>query len=208
MIFCFFCFFYIMQCELFQESGVAELVSAMAAGWNAQLIVETWSQGGLIATSVGLAIASRLSCGRHVCLVQDEQSRAEYEAAMGEAGVSTEVIVGEAEDVMSGLSGVDFLVVDCRRRDFQRVLRVAKLGHRGAVLICKNANSTNNLSLKWRSVLDPASRVVRTVFLPVGKGLDIAHVAAAGASSGSKQGESRWIRHFDQQSGEEFVIRN
>ena len=201
-------FGFIMQCELFQESGVAELVSAMAAGWNAQLIVETWSEGGLIATSVGLAIASRHSCGsRHVCLVPDEQSRSEYVEAMGEAGVSTEVIVGDAEDAMSGLSGVDFLVVDCRRRDFQRVLRLAKLSHRGAVLICKNANSTNNSSFKWRSVLDPASRLVRTVFLPVGKGLDIAHVAVGGGSSGSNQDVSRWIRHFDQQSGEEYVFR-
>ncbi|CBI22148.3 hypothetical protein VitviT2T_002141 [Vitis vinifera] len=197
----------VKTCELFQESGVAELVSAMAAGWNAQLIVETWSQGGLIATSVGLAIASRNSCGRHVCLVPDEQSRSEYVEAMGEAGVSTEVIVGKAEDVMGGLSGVDFLVVDCRRRNFQRVFRLAKLSHRGAVLVCKNANSTSNTSFKWRSVLDHGSRLVRTVFLPVGKGLDIAHVATSGGSSGSTQGQSRWIRHVDRESGEEYVIR-
>ncbi|GMP95999.1 hypothetical protein CsSME_00044836 [Camellia sinensis var. sinensis] len=42
------------------------------------------------------------------------------------------------------------------------------------------------------------------VFLPVGKGLDIAHVAG---SSGSGKSERRWIKQIDQQSGEEYVIR-
>ncbi|KAJ6415331.1 hypothetical protein OIU84_004175 [Salix udensis] len=83
----------VKSCELFQESSVAELISAMAAGWNAKLIVETWLQGGILAASIGLAIASRHTGGRHVCIVPDELSRSEYEEAMGEAGMSPEIIV-------------------------------------------------------------------------------------------------------------------
>ncbi|CAK9144275.1 unnamed protein product [Ilex paraguariensis] len=197
----------VKSCELFNESSVAELISAMAAGWNAKLIVETWSQGGVMATSIGLAIASRHSGGRHVCIVSDEQSRSEYVEAIGKSGISPEVIVGQPEEAMSSLIGIDFLVVDCRRNDFARILRVARLGHRGAVLVCKNANSRTASDFRWRSVLDGKSRVVRSVFLPVGKGLDIANVAASGASSKSGKGESRWIKHIDRRSGEEYVIR-
>ncbi|KAB5564402.1 hypothetical protein DKX38_004456 [Salix brachista] len=199
----------VKSCELFQESSVAELISAMAAGWNAKLIVETWLQGGILAASIGLAIASRHTGGRHVCIVPDELSRSEYEEAMGEAGMSPEIIVGEAEEVVEGLSGIDFLVVDSRQRDFARVLRLTNLSSRGAVLVCKNASSRDGSSFKWKNVVEDGSRrLVRSVFLPVGKGLDIAHVATSGGSSGnSGKVESRWIKHVDRQSGEEHVIR-
>ncbi|PRQ18039.1 putative S-adenosyl-L-methionine-dependent methyltransferase [Rosa chinensis] len=200
----------VRSCQVFNESGVAELVSAMAAGWNAKLIVETWSQGGAIATSIGLEIASRHTCGRHVCVVADENARSEFITAMKEAAdMNPEVLVGEPEEVMSELAGIDFMVVDCKRKDYARVLRQARLNQSGAVLVCKNANSKSDSSFRWRSVIDSGSRkVVRTVFLPVGKGLDMAHVSCSGGNSGSSKVEKkRWIKHFDQRSGEEHVIR-
>ncbi|XWS38500.1 hypothetical protein CRYUN_Cryun19dG0136600 [Craigia yunnanensis] len=198
----------VKSCELCHESGVAELVSAMAAGWNARFIVETWSQGGATATSIGLAVASSHTNGRHVCIVPDEKSRLEYVQALEEAGMSPEVIVGGPEEVMNGLNGIDFMVVDSQRKDFCRVLRLAKLSNRGAVLVCKNSNSKSASSFRWRSVTDDGSRrLVRSVFLPVGKGLDIAHVATSGGNSGSVKGERRWIKHVDRRSGEEYVIR-
>lgn len=205
----------VKSCEIFQESSVAELISAMAAGWNAQMIVETWSKGGVTATSTGLAVASHHTGGKHICIVPDELSRTEYLQAMEHAGMSPEVVVGEPEKAMDGLTGIDFLVVDCTRNDFGRILGVAKLGHRGAVLICKNASTSRVVSdFRWKSVLAGKSRIVRSVFLPVGKGLDIVHVGATvsgggsgGGGGGSGKMESRWIRRFDRESGEEFVIR-
>ncbi|KAK7264450.1 hypothetical protein RJT34_32059 [Clitoria ternatea] len=200
----------VQSCGVFRESGVAELVSAMAAGWNAQLIVETWSsEGGVMATSMGLAIARAHTGGRHVCIVPDERSRSEYAESMGELGMSAEIVLGEAEEVMEGLEGIDFLVVDSRCRNFSRVLRLAKLSGNGAVLMCKNASfrSVPNSSFKWRSVLDEGSRrLVRSVFLPVGKGLDMAHVSALGGDS-NKVSAKRWIKHLDPLSGELHVIR-
>lgn len=194
----------VKSCENFHESGVAELISAMAAGWNAKFIVETWSKGGATAASVGLEIASRHTGGRHVCIVPDERSRTEYTQSLRNSGMSPEVIVGEPEEVMDGLNGIDFLVVDSRRRDFSRVLRLARLSNKGGVLVCKNAYSKSGSSFRWRSVIgDGARRLVRSVFLPVGKGLDIAHVATGGGNSG----ERRWIKHIDQHSGEEHLIR-
>ncbi|EYU30453.1 hypothetical protein ABFS82_01G087100 [Erythranthe guttata] len=200
----------VKSCEVFDESSVAELVSAMAAGWNAQLVVETWSRGGAIAASIGLSVAIHHTGGRHICVVPDEDSRSEYVEAMDKSGQSPpEVVVGPPEEAIKGVEEIDFLVVDCRRNDFARILRVAKLGHRGAVLICKNASSRAASDFRWRSVLDGKSRIVRSVFLPVGNGLDIAHVGAAGGGSGSAagKGQSRWFKHINRQTGEEFVIR-
>ncbi|KAF3448414.1 hypothetical protein FNV43_RR09127 [Rhamnella rubrinervis] len=200
----------VKSCEIFHESGVAELVSAMAAGWNAKFIVETWSQGGPTATSVGLAVASCHTGARHVCIVPDERSRSEYVRAMNEADMSPEVIVGEPEEVMDRITDIDFLVVDSKRKDFARVLRLAKLSCKGAVLVCKNASWKGASGFRWRSVTDGGSRrLVRSVFLPVGKGLDMAHVGSNGgaSSSGKGEGRGRWVKHVDQRSGEEHVIR-
>ncbi|KAH9616928.1 hypothetical protein KSS87_003743 [Heliosperma pusillum] len=193
-------------CELHQGSGVAELISAMAAGWNAKLIVETWSQGGRIPTSIGLAIAARHTGGRHVCVVPDHRSRVAFIDAISSTITSPEIMVGDPEEVMRELDGIDFLVVDSARRDFTRFLCLARLSQRGAVLLCKNAGGgkTASCGFKWRGVLDSRKRVVRTAYLPVGEGIEMAHVAGTGSTSSNKR---RWVKHFDQISGEEHVIR-
>ncbi|XP_020979283.1 uncharacterized protein LOC107643015 [Arachis ipaensis] len=202
----------VKSCKLYRQSGVAEMVSAMAAGWNAQVIVETWSQGGLIATSVGLAIARRHTGGRHVCIVPDERSRSEYAASMGEAGMLPEIMVGEPEEVMAELTGI------LPSPDFPRVLRLAKLSNNGAVLLCKNTGFSLS-SVKWRNLLGGhgSSRgVVRSVFLPVGKGLDMAHVSSSATTGGTSVNSQsavrgnngkRWIKHVDQRSGDVHYIR-
>ncbi|KAL3498708.1 hypothetical protein ACH5RR_041440 [Cinchona calisaya] len=196
----------VKTCKLFNETSVAELISSMAGGWNAKLIVETWEQGGMMTTSIGLAIASHHTGGRHVCIVADEATKLEYMQAMEKAGKSPEVIVGEpTEETMKDLKGIDFMVVDCKINDFARVFGVAKLGERGAVLMCKNAFTKIGSDFRWHNVLDGKSRIVRTAFLPVGDGLDIAYV---GASSGTpKRSRSKWIKHINKETREEFLVR-
>lgn len=198
-----------MQCKLFSESGEAELISALAGGWNPKLIIELWSRSNSITTSVGLAIAAGHSGARHMCIVPDERSRLDYVSAMQIKGPISlpEVVVGEAEEVAADLAGVDFLVVDGQHKGFGRVVRVAKLSHRGAVLVCRNASQRTITGFRWARVLGNASRVIRSLVLPVGKGLDIAYVAYNGENLNSPKGPSRWIRHIDQKSGEEHVFR-
>ncbi|XP_058106307.1 uncharacterized protein LOC131249518 [Magnolia sinica] len=186
----------------FQDSEGAELVSAMAGGSNARLIVEAWTLGSDVATSIGLAIASRHTGGRHVCVVPDEQSRLEYEDATSQAGVSPEFVVGEAEEAMEGLPGVDFVVIDCRRRDLARVLRFAKMSSKGAVLVCKNASPKAVPGFRWRGMLGSGTRAVRSTFLPVGNGMEIAQLGTGGGL-GNK---SRWINHIDRNTGEVHVF--
>ncbi|KAE9596789.1 hypothetical protein Lalb_Chr16g0379791 [Lupinus albus] len=199
----------VQSCQNFHESGVAEMISAMASGWNAKLIAETWSQGGVISTSMGLSIAKNYTGGRHVCIVPDERSRSEYSSRMIETGMSPEIMVGEADEVMNDLVGIDFLVVDSRRKDYHRVLRLAKLSTKGAVLVCKNVCSKpdSSSSFMWRSVLGQGSshKLVRSVFLPVGKGVEMAHVSATGVNNLVKG--KRWVRHVDQRSGDVHFIR-
>ncbi|KAK1430565.1 hypothetical protein QVD17_13391 [Tagetes erecta] len=198
----------VKSCDIYQGSSITELISAMAAGWNARLIVETWclddetTTTTTTTTSIGLAVASTHTCGRHVCIVPNEDSKTAYLTAMNKAGMSPEVIVGEPEKVVNELEFIDFLLIDLKKiNEFDRILKAAKFGRRGAVVVCLNGGST--------VVLDGGSRrIVRSVFIPVGNGLDIAHVAGEGSGSGSgKVKNRRWIKRVDRESGEEFLIR-
>ncbi|CDO97693.1 unnamed protein product [Coffea canephora] len=196
-------------CGLSMESSAPELISAMAGGWNAKLIVEAWTTGGAAPkNSIGLAIAARHSGGRHVCIVADEKSRQEYTCAMQNrpAGIALpEVMVGEAEELMGRLTGIDFLVVDGHCKDFTRVFSFAKFSHLGAVLVCKNASRKTFSWFRWNKVLDSAVSVVNSRNLPIGNGIDVAYVAGEKRCSGKVT--KGWITHMDQQSGEEHVFR-
>ncbi|CAA0820570.1 Protein of unknown function (DUF1442 [Striga hermonthica] len=200
----------VKSCKVFHESGVAELVSAMAAGWNARLVIETWAQGGPTATSVGLAVAAAHTGAKHVCLVPDEASRSAYAESMRGHGLPPgDVVVGPTESAVGKLEGIDFLVADCTQDDLAGMLCAARLCERGAVIVCKNASSRADLDSRWREAIggERRRRIVRSVFLPVGKGLNIAHVGAMGGGSGEEKKKSRWVKHVDQRSGEEFVFR-
>ena len=183
----------------------------MAAGWNAKLIVETWSCGDEIASSIGLNVASQHANARHICIVQNSRTESAYLQAIQEYSSPLnppETIVSqEPENAMKEIQGVDFLVVDWRNKELAAAaLRNAAFGSRGAVVVCRNGYSRCSSGFIWRRALRDRE-VVRTVTLPVTGGIEIAHVAARNRNSGkSDKGKRRWITHIDQRSGEEHVF--
>ncbi|XP_008460114.1 uncharacterized protein LOC103499021 [Cucumis melo] len=204
----------VKSCENFEEFGVAELLSAMAAGWNAKLILHACSPTASSAvTTIGLAVAARHTGGRYVCAVADERSKSVYVKNLQEAGVSSpkEIIVGEAEMATVAVVGVDFLVVDCKRKDFTRVLRLVKVSEKGAILICRNTWPRSFEKLGYCRLLPKGTRFVRSVSLPVGQGLSIIHIGSSHGGNGdaliSTSKPSRWMKHVDERSGEEHVYR-
>lgn len=164
--------------------------------------------------TLGLAIAAKHTHGRHVCMVPDETSRVEYVSAMqklsSDMSLPEVVVVGEdeAEEITRKLNRpVDFFVVeiDGGRKG---LISSVKLNQHGAILVCKRNIST---TLSWKGVLDAKLSVVRAITLPFGNiGLEIAYIASSSNNIGnfkSKNNPKRWIRHVDQESGEEHMIR-
>ncbi|KAL1187671.1 hypothetical protein V5N11_010928 [Cardamine amara subsp. amara] len=208
----------VKSCEGIGTPGTAELVAAMAAGWNANLIVETWSEGETITISVGLNVASQHTNARHICIVPNAISQTAYLEAMTQQSCSNlpeTIIINEeesssssSESTMQTLQGIDFLVIDWDQKNFAaNVLRNAAFGSRGAVVVCRNGYRRSTSCFSWTKAFSDRN-VVRTVTLPVSGGLEIAHVAAARSSGKSDNNNKRkWIKHFDQRSGEEHVIR-
>ncbi|PHU29145.1 hypothetical protein BC332_01238 [Capsicum chinense] len=210
----------IQTCGISSKTSIAEFLSAMAAGYNSTLIVEAWTKHEDldITTSIGLAIAAKHTHGRHVCMVADEASRVKYVSAMqklSSADVSLpEVVVGvlQVEEITRKLNNpIDFLVVGGggRSRDFVKALITSvKLNQHGAILAFKRNTST---TLSWKEVILDITKlsVVRSITLPFGSyGLEIAYIASnIIRNTKSKYNPKRWIRHVDQESGEEHLIR-
>lgn len=193
-------------------------MAAMAAGWNATLIVETWSEGETIAISVGLNVASQHTNARHICIVPNARSKTAYLQAMTQQSCSNlpeTIIMNDEEEensestIMQKLQEIDFLVIDWDQKDFAaNVLRNAVFGSRGAVVVCRSGYRRSTSCFSWTKAFSDR-KVVRTVTLPVSGGLEIAHVAAARSSgkSESNNNKRKWIKHIDRRSGEEHVIR-
>ncbi|KFK43495.1 hypothetical protein AALP_AA1G133000 [Arabis alpina] len=200
----------VKSCENLETPDAPELIAAMAAGWNAKMIVETWSEGDAIASSIGLNVASQHANARHICIVQNSRSQSAYLQAIQESSSSPlnlpeTIISPEPEHAMRTLQGIDFLVVDWRNKEFAAsALRNAAFGCRGAVVVCRNGYSRSSSGFSWTRALRDR-KVVRTVTLPVTGGIEIAHVAARNSGK-SEKSKRRWITHIDQRSGEEHVF--
>ncbi|VAI35096.1 unnamed protein product [Triticum turgidum subsp. durum] len=170
------------------SAGVAELVSAMAGGWNAQLVVEApeVSAPDSATTSLALAAAAQRTGGRYARVLAD------------------------ADRAMVELDGVDFLVVDARRRDAAAVLAAARPGPRGMVVV-RHGDGMLRAAKALEASMAAGTRVVRSVYLPIDKGVEVLHVGVGKGPSiqgrRSPRGSNRWIRHVDQETGEEHVFR-
>uniref|UniRef100_A0A0D3C9N2 Uncharacterized protein n=1 Tax=Brassica oleracea var. oleracea TaxID=109376 RepID=A0A0D3C9N2_BRAOL len=182
----------VKSCENLETPDAAELIAAMAAGWNAKLIVETWSYGDAIASSIGLDVASQHANARHICIVQNSRTESAYLQAIQELSSSPlnlpeTIISEEPENAMREIQGIDFLVVDWRHKELAAAaLRNATFGSRGAVVVCRNGYSRSSSGFSWRRALR-SREVVRTVTLPVTGGIEIAHVAARNKNSGKSE---------------------
>ncbi|XP_071739714.1 uncharacterized protein [Rutidosis leptorrhynchoides] len=201
----------VKTCKDLQESDQAEMISAMAGGWNPRFIVEAWSSGIEITTSIALSIAARHIGARYVCTVQNERSRSEYTNAFKDHDHDIQVpelVVGEAKEVMKRFKGVEFMVVDGRRKDLYEMFGAAKYSVRGAVLMCKNGMQRYMDGFRWELAVSEKEHVVRSVIIPVGQGLNIAYVKERRESEKALvKDHSRWITRIDKKTGEEHVFR-
>ncbi|CAL4888024.1 unnamed protein product [Urochloa decumbens] len=200
--------------DLAGSAEVAELVAAMAGGWNAQLVVEApdvssaQSSSSPPATSLALAAAARRTGGRYARVLPEGDTSAGDIGSQADADAGAEpsaVVVGDADEAMARLDGVDLLVIDARRRDAAAVLRAARPGARGMVVVRHGDGRRRGAAASMAA----GTRLVRSVFLPIGKGVEVLHVGVGkGPSLHSRGGTNgRWIRHVNHDTGEEHVFR-
>ncbi|XVF50683.1 hypothetical protein PTKIN_Ptkin04bG0121700 [Pterospermum kingtungense] len=135
--------------EKAKEPNVAEFVSALAAGNNAQLMVVACA-GAANSTALALPVAAHQTGGHVVCILPGIQQLQQYRKILGYDSCHVEFVVGEAQNlVLSQYAEADFVLIDCNLENHEGILRAVEAGRKrnGAVVVGYNAFSEG----LWRS---------------------------------------------------------
>ncbi|RWR98129.1 hypothetical protein CKAN_02762900 [Cinnamomum micranthum f. kanehirae] len=168
-----------------KEPDMSEFISALAAGSNAQIMVE-------------LLLRSRQEPSG-VCVLTGLEELHSSKQVLGKEANCVEFIIGDAQLLLlNDYLGADFVLIDCNMVGHEEVLRAAQTGAncRGAVIMGYNALHKG----AWWSGS-------RTELLPIGDGLQVMRIPASGKASCSETRRSRWVVRVDQCTGEEHVFR-
>ncbi|OMP11926.1 hypothetical protein CCACVL1_00209 [Corchorus capsularis] len=191
-----------------KEPDVAEFISAIAAGNNAQHMVITCA-GVAGSTALALVAASRQTGGRVVCILNSLEHYQASKNALGNYRDCIDFVIGDAKLLLNDYKTADFVLVDCNISDHKGVLRaaqeVAKHGEGGALIVGYNAL---NKGPCW------SSSEFKTHFLPIGEGLLVIRKGAANKvgsdgvnNNNCRKIRSRWVVKVDKWTGEEHVFR-
>eukprot|EP01018_Ginkgo_biloba_P018272 Gb_25367 [translate_table: standard] len=120
------------------EPNITEMMSALAAGMNAKLMVEICSGG--VHFTIGLAAAARQTGGRLVCILGKASTLPESVEAIRKLGLqdTTEFVVGDAKELLAGYTNIDFAVINCKEEGHSGLLDLLRLSPRGAVVVANN----------------------------------------------------------------------
>ncbi|KAK8487495.1 hypothetical protein V6N13_022086 [Hibiscus sabdariffa] len=192
-----------------KEPDVAEFISAIAAGNNAQLMVMTCAN---VAGSTALALvaAAHQTGGRVVCILNSLDRYEASKSALGNYGDCITFVIGDAKKLLNDYKTADFVLIDCNISDHKTVLKAAQEGAKhggGALIVGYNA-------LHKGPAVCSDSDGFKTYFLPIGEGLLVIRKGEHSLRLSSKAGNrvnprnrSRWVVKIDKWTGEEHVFR-
>nr|XP_043616462.1 uncharacterized protein LOC122588417 [Erigeron canadensis] len=190
------------------ETDVAEFISAIAAGNNAQLVVVACaSTAG--STTLGLISACHQTGGRLICIVKGlDELKSSKQALGSNAANQVEFIVGNAQILLSNdYKTADFVVIDCNLENHEGILKAIQNDREKSTIVL-GYNAFWKDSWVW-------SRS-NSHMLPIGEGLLLMRVAGKGDHhqcgrknvGGHNAGRrSHWVVKVDKCTGEEHVFR-
>ncbi|KAI3783806.1 hypothetical protein L1987_42893 [Smallanthus sonchifolius] len=179
------------------EPDVAEFISAIAAGNNAQLmVVACAATAGL--TTFGLIAASHQTGGRLICIVKrEEELQSSKQALINTDANQVEFVVGDAQSLLSNeYKSADFVVIDCNLKNHERILEGVQMEREKSTIVL-GYNAIWKDSWMW-------SRL-NSHLLPIGEGLLLMRVGGKCENGGGRR--SRWVVKVDKCTGEEHVFR-
>ncbi|KAL8148171.1 uncharacterized protein LOC141706184 [Apium graveolens] len=189
-----------------KEPNVAEFISALSAGKNAQMMVVAGATAAGSPT-LGLVAAAHQTGGRVICIVRGEEELYTSMDTLGCNASRVEFVVGEPQILLlSEYKNADLVVIDCNLENREEIFK--------AVQLSAGRNKLTNTTVLGYNVFckDSWQRGgSKTQFLPIGNGLLMTTIAAKVDFSGSQNGglgkRSRWIVKVDKCTGEEHVFR-
>nr|AFK39765.1 unknown [Lotus japonicus] len=190
-----------------KEPDVAEFISVLAAGNNAQLMVVACA-GAADSTTLALIAAAHQTGGNVVCIVKSHEDLKASKKFLRLGASQVQFMVGEAQELL--LNQADFVLIDCNLVNHEEIVKAIIQGggggrKNGTVVVGYTAFGCRG---SWWSCES------KTQLLPIGEGLLVtrfggAEVSTTSTKYGSKMSKnrSRWVVTVDKCTGEEHVYR-
>ncbi|KAK1431576.1 hypothetical protein QVD17_08036 [Tagetes erecta] len=187
------------------EPDVAEFISAIAAGNNAQFMVIACASTAGLTTSY-LIEAIHQTGGRLICIVKgDEELQSSKQALINSNMNQIEFVVGNAQSLLSNeYKSADFVVIDCDLDNHVRIIESVQIEREKSTIVL-GFNAFWKDSWLWSKT--------NSRLLPIGEGLLLMRVAGKCKNGGRRNGgggggrRSRWVVEVDECTGEEHVFR-
>ncbi|KAK6926355.1 Protein of unknown function DUF1442 [Dillenia turbinata] len=188
-----------------KEPNVAEFISALAAGSNAQLMVMACA-GIADSTILALVAAAHQTGGRVVCILRGINELQSSKEALGLEADCIEFFIGDAQTLLfDDHREADFVLIDCNIENNEGIVQAVQVGRKqkGAIVLGYNALCNRSWRLSGS----------RTQLLPIGEGLLMTRIGAqaqakvGGNGSPNSGKRSHWVVRVDKCTGEEHVFR-
>ena len=149
----------------------AEFICALAIGVRAARLLEIGGSSGI--STIALAVAARATGGRLVSIEIEPVRQAEAKKNISSLGLAefVDFRLGDATSVIPGLTGLNFVLIDCEKEDYIRFFDMLPLSA-GAVIAADNV-LLHNLTDYIEHVR--AMPNTESITLPIGKGLEVTH---------------------------------
>lgn len=187
-----------------KEPAVAEFISALAAGNNAQLMVVACASAA-DSTTLALVAAAHQTGGHVVCIVQGHEELNASKNVLGLSASQVQFMVGEAQELLlNQYEAADFVLIDCNLVNHEEILKAVQGGGNQNCKVVVGYNAFCCRGSWW-------SYGSKTQLLPIGQGLLVTRFGATATSPrygpGMGNNRSRWVVKVDKCTGEEHVYR-
>lgn len=186
-----------------KEPDIAEFISALAAGNNAQLMVMACA-GIVGSTALALVAAAHQTGGLVVCILPTPNGLEASKNALRPHSNCVEFVVGEAKTLLLDYKAADFVLIDCDIHEPKEVFLAAQKGAEPNRALIVGYNALHRGS--WQS------DELKTHFLPIGEGLLVTRTTCSTSAfdnklCGTGNKRSHWVVKVDKCTGEEHVFR-
>jgi predicted O-methyltransferase YrrM len=158
------------------EPASAEFLYSLAAGVEAKQMVEIGGSSGV--STIALATAARVTGGRVISIEREPRRQADAQATLTrlELGSFVDFRLEDAASVLPGMGPVDLAFIDCEKEDYIPFFDMLCFP-RGGIVVADNILS-HALGEYVRHVRSRPG--AESITLPIGQGLEVTRLAAAG----------------------------
>ncbi|XP_041004339.1 uncharacterized protein LOC121249670 [Juglans microcarpa x Juglans regia] len=163
------------------EPKYVELISALAAGKGAKLMVEITSNG-ISPLTLALAVAAKQTGGRLVCIIHDDHDIEKSKARLTENDLEDTIdfVYGNPCEVINRYKSIDFAVIDCKLEDHIKLFKTINLNPSGSIVAVSNLQHRRDGRISFAEVLKGRNIGVKSVTLPIGEGVELTRIGSTG----------------------------